>query len=97
MHAPKLIKGEWVYPHFANVLQAAGLGTLEHYINKRRHTIANTIRGRSILDECRGAERATSIPRHLNWWQQRLNYSGEEEDGEAGTMEELNSTVSPTF
>ena len=63
---PKVIKEEWICLHFTNVLQATGLRTLEHYIDKRRHTIGNTIRDLPMLDECRGAEKATSIPRRLN-------------------------------
>ena len=30
---------QWVYPHTAEVLAAAGLQPLRHYIDKRRHTI----------------------------------------------------------
>ena len=33
----------WIYPHSADVLAAAGLRPLRHYIDKRRATIAKTI------------------------------------------------------
>ena len=94
---PKQVKGVWVYPHTADVLRAAGLRTLEQYIDKRRHTIANTIRGRPILEECKRTERVTGTSRRLNWWQQRMDYSGEEEDEAEGIAGELNSSASPTF
>ena len=96
---PKEVKGEWVYPHTADVLRAAGLQTLEHYIDKRRHTIATTIQGRPILEECRRAERLTGTPLRLNWWKQRLDYTGEEAKGEkgkeAGDTGGLNSYAPP--
>ena len=43
MH-PNVVKGEWVYLHSTDMLQAAGLQTLEHYTEKGRQTIAKTIR-----------------------------------------------------
>ena len=48
-------RGVNIYPHFAGVLAAAGLNPLCHYINKRRITIAKTIRDQPILLECRRA------------------------------------------
>ena len=69
----------WTYPHSADVLREAGLKTIKHYIDKRRNTIATTIQDRPILEECRRAERLTGTPCRLRWWQQRLDYTGEEE------------------
>ena len=52
----KQVKGVWVYPPTADVLRAAGLIPLEHYVGKHRHTIVTIIRDRPILKECKGAE-----------------------------------------
>ena len=48
--------------HVKATRRLMGMQTLEHYIDKRRHTIANTIRGRLMLEECMGEERATGTP-----------------------------------
>ena len=39
---PLKVRGEWVYPHSADVLAAAHLQTIEYYIQKRRHIIPST-------------------------------------------------------
>jgi hypothetical protein len=70
---PREEKGEWVYPHSADVLAAAHLQPIEHYIQKRRHTIAQTIGGRKILEECRGAERRRGTQPRLYWWDQNFD------------------------
>ena len=54
---PRMVKGEWVYPHSTDVLKAAGLCTVAKCIARRRANIAKTIEGRKILEECRGAAR----------------------------------------
>ena len=59
---PRKVKGVWIYSHSAGVLRAAGVKTLEHYIDKQRYTIATTIQGRSILEEWKRAERLTGTP-----------------------------------
>ena len=64
---PRKVKGEWVYPHSADVLAAAHLQPIEYYIQKRRHTVHNTIRGRDVLKECEGAERRRGTPPRLFW------------------------------
>ena len=64
---PREVKGEWVYPHSADVLAAAHLQPIEYYIHKRRHTIARTIEGHKILDECREAERRRGTLPRLYW------------------------------
>ena len=76
---------EWVYPHTADVLAAAGLQPLRHYIDKRRNTIWKSVRGRPILEECMGAERRGGTPRRLNWWHQTMDYTGEGVGKEAGS------------
>ena len=62
---PRKVRGEWVYPHSADVLAAAHLQTIEHYTQKRRHTVHNTIQSRDVLKECRGAERRRGTPPRL--------------------------------
>ena len=54
-----------VYPHIADVLAAAGLHLLRHYIDKRRHTIWKSVRRQPILEECMGAERREGTPSRL--------------------------------
>ena len=65
-----------VYPKSADVLRAARLQPLRHYIQKRRATVATNVGERPILKECRGAarlrggggpprERRLSTPDHL--------------------------------
>ena len=69
---PRKVKGEWVYPHSADVPAAAHLQTIEYYIQKRRHTVHNTIRDHSVLKECEGAERRRGTPLRLFWAEQGM-------------------------
>ena len=64
---PRKVKGEWAYPHYANILAAAHLQTIEYYIQNRRHSAHNTIRDRNVLKECEGAERRRGTPPRLFW------------------------------
>ena len=48
---PRKIKGEWVYPHLADVLVTTHLQPVAYYIQKRRHTLHNTIRDSDVLKE----------------------------------------------
>ena len=54
---PRKRGGKWVYPKSAAVLAEARLQPLGYYIQKRRATVAATIKGRSVLEECRGVWR----------------------------------------
>jgi hypothetical protein len=69
---PRKEKGEWVYPHSADVLAAAHLQPIQYYIQSRRHTVNNTIRGRDVLKECEGAERRRGTPPRLFWVEQDM-------------------------
>ena len=40
---PRKVKGEWIYPHSADVLAAAHLQPIGYYLQKHRHTLYNTI------------------------------------------------------
>ena len=60
---------QWVYPHTADadVLAAAGLHPLRHYINERRHIIWKSVRRRPILEACIGAQRREGTPCTIPW------------------------------
>ena len=81
---PRKVKGVWVYPHSADVLAAARLHPIQHYIGRNRTTIAHTIAYRVILEECRGAEMRRGSPPHLYWWDQPLEPTKEEDNGDGG-------------
>ena len=52
------------------------------YIRRRRNHIAKVIEGRSLLEECRGAERRSGSSSRQMWWQQEMDL--EEDDAGAG-------------
>ena len=81
---PRKVKGEWVYPHSADVLTTAHLKTIEHYIQKRRHTVYNTIWDRDVLKECEGVERRRGIPLRLFWADQYMAAPERREYGTEG-------------
>ena len=64
---PRKVGEKWLYPKSAAVLAKASLKSLHHYIQKRRATVAMTIAGRPVLEECRGAERLHGTPVHQTW------------------------------
>ena len=66
------VKGEWVYLHLADVLVAAHLQPIAYYIQKRCHTVHDTIRDHDVLKECRGAERRCGTPPCLFWVEQDI-------------------------
>ena len=72
--------GAWVYPKSADVLAAARLRPVATYIRRRRHHIATTIEGRTLLEECRGAERRSGSSSRQMWWQQEMTLE-EDDDG----------------
>ena len=74
--------GTWVYPKSADVLRAARLQPLKHYIRKRQATVAAAIGERPVLEECRGAERLRRSPVRTTWWEQDLTLPPEPEEGE---------------
>ena len=86
---------QWVYPHTAEVLAAAGLQPLRHYIDKRRNTIWKSVRNRPTLAACRRAERREGTPRRLNWWNQTMDYTGEGKGKEAESTGGLNGPALP--
>ena len=77
---PIQAKGQWVYPHLPMyMLRAMRLKALEHYIDKRRHSIAATIQGRQKLAEGRKTRdwQKTSLPSPLVAAEIRLYMIGE--------------------
>ena len=50
------------------------------YIRRRRHQIAKTIEGRTLLEECRGAERRSGSSSRQYWWKQEMELE-EDDDG----------------
>ena len=69
---PKKVGGSWVLPKTKNVLAAAGLHTIEHYVQVRRAHILKWVEGRLILNLCRSAERRHTTTPHLYWREQQL-------------------------
>ena len=66
-NSPRKVKGEWVYPHSADVLVVAHLQPIKFYTQNCCHTLYNTIRDRGVLKECKGAERRRGTPPRLFW------------------------------
>ena len=48
------------------------VGYTSYYIQKRRHTVHNTIRDRDVLKECEGAERRRGTSPRLFWAEQDM-------------------------
>ena len=81
---PRKVNGDWVYPHTADVLAAAHLQPIAYYIQRRRHTVHNTIRDRDVLKECKGAERRRGTPPRLFWTEQDMTVPEPQEYGSEG-------------
>ena len=72
--------GLWIHLKPKDVLRVARVWTIGDYFARRRHNIAKTIEGRSLLEERRGAERKRGSPCRQFWLEQEMM---EEEGGEA--------------
>ena len=81
---PRKVKGKWVYPKSAEVLKKANLKPLRHYIQKRRHTVYNTISARPVLEECKGAVRLKGSSLREYWWDLPMEAPKEEDSGPSG-------------
>ena len=62
---PRKRGDKWVYSKLADMLRAARLQPLRHYIQKRRLTVAKTIATRPVLEECKGAARLRGTPQFV--------------------------------
>ena len=58
---PKFTIRRWKYPKMQKVLAAAGLRTIEHYVQVRRARILNWVQDRPILKMCREAEEGADL------------------------------------
>jgi len=63
-------EGSWFYPPIEEALEAAGMYTIEHYINVRRNTLVGHIATRPILELCRSAGRRSGSASKALWWHQ---------------------------
>jgi hypothetical protein len=66
--------GMWTYPLTEDVLEAAGLYTITHYVGVRRQTIANFIVNRPIFELCRGVERKRGTSNRQYWGEQPMDF-----------------------
>ena len=76
---PKMTGGTWKYSKTKTVLAAAGLHTIEHYVQVCRARIMRWVVDRPILKLCRSAERRRGTTPRLYWWEQPMelcNVSG---------------------
>ena len=65
--------GSWSYPRSEDVLDAAGLHTIAHYMDVRRQTVANFIVNRPIWELCAGAVRRRGSSIRPFWWDQPMD------------------------
>jgi hypothetical protein len=63
----------WSYPCSKDVLEAAGLQTIAHYMGMRRQTVTNFIVNRLIWELCMGAVRRRGSPIQPFWWDQLMD------------------------
>ncbi len=67
VHWPRWVAGnQWVYPKMSDVLEECGMATMQHYIQKRRVTIAIYIADRPILEACQQGEHTRGL--HRRQW-----------------------------
>jgi hypothetical protein len=81
MRPEKKPDGTWSYPPSKDVLEAAGLQTIAHYMDVRRQTVANFILNRPIWELCAGAVRRRGSPIRLFWWDQSMDLDLAKERG----------------
>jgi hypothetical protein len=68
-HIRPLEDGSWFCPPTVEVLEDAGLQTIDEYINRRRQTVRGFTRHRPLYEACR---RSTALSTNINkavWWQ----------------------------
>ncbi len=81
MRLKKKPDGSWLYPRSKDVLEAAGLQTITHYIDVRRQTVANFILNQPIWELCAGAVRRRGSPIQPFWWDQPMDLDLAKERG----------------
>jgi hypothetical protein len=65
--------GSWTHPNSARTLEAAGLFTVEEYIERRRSTVMGYAVERSIYRRCTKSKPIASNVNQLVWW--TINYT----------------------
>ena len=65
--------GEWVYPASGEVLETAGLYTIDNYAKVRRNTILRFVSQRPIYKFSTGAEQLRSTGNRQYWWEQLMD------------------------
>jgi hypothetical protein len=60
--------GSWTYPSSENVLEMAGLWTIQEYIKSRRNTVMKYARSRFIYRQCENSKTLASYPNQAVWW-----------------------------
>ena len=70
---PKKVGGTWQFPKTKTVLAAAGLHTIEHYVQVRRARILRWVEDMPILKLCREVERRRGTTPRLYWWEQPID------------------------
>src|SRR6185436_9337794 len=69
---PTFIQEEdrWDYPPIEEVLEEAGLYTMEEYVTRRRNKFVDSIATRPIFELCQMAQRRSGTPYRKYWWDQ---------------------------
>ena len=60
--------GTWTYPSSKNVLEMAGLCTIQEYIKRRRNTVIKYAKSRFIYRQCEDSKILASNPNQAVWW-----------------------------
>ncbi len=73
VHRPKWVaRNQWEYPKTSDVLEECGMATMQHYIQKRRATIAICIEDWPILEAYRQGERKHGLHPRQWWWERAM-------------------------
>ena len=78
---------EWTYPKTEEVLEAAGLHTVQAYIEIRRNTILKFVAQRPIMELCLEAERKRGTGPRQYWWDQPMDLEGARDATATGDFE----------
>jgi hypothetical protein len=73
VHQSRRVAGNrWVYPKTSDILEECGMAMMQHYIQKRRATIAIYIADHLILKACQQGERKRGLHPRKWWWEQAM-------------------------
>ena len=67
-HIRQLPDGTWNCPPTAEVLNDAGLESIDEYIRRRRATVREYIRGRPIYEACKRSRALSTNVNKILWW-----------------------------